>query len=88
MSDTVGLRELRQQASDIVRRIEEGQEVVVTVAGRPAARIVPVGKQRWRTGRELALLFSTPVDPAWQQEHAERSDVIDGSLRDPWHHQE
>src|SRR6266566_537840 len=39
----VGLRELRQNASDIVRRVEAGDTVTVTVSGRPAARIVPTG---------------------------------------------
>ncbi|NAZ83576.1 type II toxin-antitoxin system prevent-host-death family antitoxin, partial [Kineococcus sp. R8] len=27
---TVGLRELRQQASDLVRRVEAGEEVTIT----------------------------------------------------------
>ncbi|MCP2255258.1 prevent-host-death family protein [Prauserella aidingensis] len=41
-ADTVGLRELRQDASELVRRVEAGAEVTITVAGRPSARLVPV----------------------------------------------
>lgn len=54
MKDSVGLRELRQQASELVRRAEGGEEILVTVAGRPAARLGPFGRKRWRTGREIA----------------------------------
>lgn len=37
----VGLRELRQNASELVRRVESGEEIEITVAGRPGARLVP-----------------------------------------------
>jgi prevent-host-death family protein len=43
--DVVGLRELRQNASDIVRRVQAGDTVTVTVSGRPAARIIPAGRR-------------------------------------------
>lgn len=45
----VGLRELRQQASDLVRRVEAGEEVTITVAGRASARLVPDDTRSWRT---------------------------------------
>jgi prevent-host-death family protein len=38
----VGLRELRQPASELVRRVEAGEEITITVAGRPSARLVAV----------------------------------------------
>lgn len=84
MSQRVGLREMRQQASELVRRVEEGEEFVVTVAGRPAARLVPVRQMRWRKGHEIRDLFETAVDPDWSDEHSKRSDVIDDLPRDPW----
>lgn len=84
MRDAVGLRELRQQASDLVRRAEAGEEILVTVSGRPAAAIVPIRRERWRTGREIASLFAVPTDPGWPGEHASRSELIDDALRDPW----
>lgn len=39
----LGIRELRQQLPAAVRRAAAGDEVVVTVAGVPTARLVPLG---------------------------------------------
>lgn len=39
---TVGVRELRQRASDVLRRVENGETFEVTDRGRPVARIVPI----------------------------------------------
>jgi prevent-host-death family protein len=37
---TVGVRELKDQASSIIDRVEEGEAITVTKHGRPVARIV------------------------------------------------
>jgi prevent-host-death family protein len=76
----VGLRELRQQASELVRRVEAGEEVTITVAGRPSARLVPVVPRSWRTYTEVADLFDGPADPEWSADR----DRVDDVLRDPW----
>lgn len=76
----MGLRELRQDASDLVRRVEAGEEVTITVAGRAAARLVPVAPRRWRTHAELADLFDGPADSHWEADR----DGIDAALHDPW----
>ena len=39
---SITVRQLRNEVSDIVRRAESGEELTVTVNGRPAARIVPL----------------------------------------------
>lgn len=39
---TIGIRELRQHASQYVAMAANGQHIVVTNHGRPAARLVPV----------------------------------------------
>ncbi|MFV0494960.1 type II toxin-antitoxin system Phd/YefM family antitoxin [Mycobacterium sp.] len=77
---TVGLRELRQDASDLVRRVEGGEEITITVAGRPSARLVPANPRAWRRWTDAAELFAGPADPAW---HADR-DQIDHGIRDLW----
>ena len=77
---TVGLRELRQNASDLVRRAEAGEDVTITVAGRPSVRLVPVAPQRWRTWDEIAELFDGPDDTAWERDR----DLVDLALIDPW----
>jgi prevent-host-death family protein len=40
---TVGVRELRQNLSVWLRRVEEGESFVVTDRGRPVARLGPLG---------------------------------------------
>jgi prevent-host-death family protein len=77
---SVGLRELRQHASELVRRVEAGEEITVTVAGRPSARLVAASTRSWRRWDEIADLFGGPADPAWAQDR----DRIDQELRDPW----
>jgi prevent-host-death family protein len=37
---TVGIRELKDQASAIIDRVEDGEAITVTKRGRPVARIV------------------------------------------------
>jgi prevent-host-death family protein len=37
---TVGIRELKDRASSIIDRVEEGEAITVTKHGRPVARIV------------------------------------------------
>ena len=77
---TVGLRELRQDASDLVRRVEGGEEIDITVAGRLAARLVPASPQRWQRWSDIEGLFGGRADPAWDSDR----DLIDQSVTDPW----
>ena len=39
---TIGVRDLRQRASEYLREVECGGTVEVTARGRPVARLVPV----------------------------------------------
>lgn len=78
--EAVGLRELRQDASELVRRVEAGEEISITVAGRPAARLVPAAPRSWRRWTDIADLFDGPEDQAWAQDR----DEVDHDLRDPF----
>ena len=78
--EIVGLRELRQNASDLVRRVEEGAEITITVAGRPGARLVPASPRAWRHWDDVAEIFMGSVDPHWDEDRQ----AIDHELRDPW----
>lgn len=78
--DTVGLRELRQDASELVRRVENGEEIVITVSGRATARLVPARPSRWHRWAEVADLFDGPADPDWGSDRA----LLDETVRDPW----
>ena len=78
--DNVGLRELRQNASDLVRRAQAGEEIVITVSGRPSARLLPVVPVQWRRWDEVAELFHGPTDPDWARDR----ELLDDGLRNRW----
>lgn len=78
--ERVGLRELRQSASELVRRAEAGEEITITVSGRSSARLVPARPGPWRTWADLQELLSGPADDDWTRDR----DALDGALRDPW----
>jgi prevent-host-death family protein len=77
---TVGLRELRQDASAIVRRVQDGEEIDITVSGRLAARIVPASPKRWQRWGDVADVFAGRPDPEWERDR----DLIGQSVSDPW----
>ena len=76
----VGLRELRQNASDLVRRAQSGEVVEITVSGRLAARLVPAEPTRWKRWDDIADLFAGPADPDWERDR----DLLDQTPADPW----
>jgi len=43
MTDTVGIRELRQNLSKYIDRVKDGEAMVVTERGREVARLIPSG---------------------------------------------
>jgi prevent-host-death family protein len=75
----VGLREMRQNASELVRRAEAGEPVTITVAGRPAAVLGPVSPRTWRRWEEIADVFGTG-DDSWDDDR----ELVDQSIADPW----
>lgn len=78
---TVGLRELRQDASELVRRVENGEQIDITVSGRLAARLVPATPKTWRRWEDVADAFAAAQDDhAWQEDR----DLVDQSVADPW----
>ena len=78
--DTIGLRELRQDASELVRRVEGGEQIDITVAGRLAARLIPAAPKQWLTWSAIAELLTGPPDPDWEQDR----DLVDQSISNPW----
>lgn len=86
--DAIGLRELRQRASEIVRRVEAGESFVVTVSGRPAAVLSAPGRRTWRPWAEVADIFAAHNDVSWDADGdadwAADLSRLDASLRDPW----
>jgi prevent-host-death family protein len=77
---TVGLRELRQDASELVRCVENGERIEITVAGRPAALLIPAQPAYWQTWDAIADLFAGPADPDWERDR----ELIDQTPRNVW----
>ena len=71
---------MRQNASDLVRRAEAGEQLTITVSGRPAAVLGPVNPRAWRRWSDLAPLFTGPTDPEWAADR----DGLDHTAIDPW----
>jgi prevent-host-death family protein len=76
----VGLRELRQNASEVVRRVEAGESFTVTVSGRPAAQLVPAGGRRWRRYDQVADVLAGAGAPGLAADR----DELDHAVRDPF----
>lgn len=75
-----GLRELRQRASELVRRAEAGEVVTVTVSGRPVAELGPLRRTTWVSWSDLAELAGLPADTEWAVDR----DAVAHELIDPW----
>ena len=83
----VGLRELKQNPSEVITRAEAGTEFRVLRNGRPTNVVIhldTVAKKRWVSATALATAFAEiPADTSgWLEDH-ELSREND-TLRDPW----
>jgi prevent-host-death family protein len=61
-------RELRNHVSDVLRRVEAGEEMIVTVSGRPVATLTPIRRQRPRFLPATEVLSWAKADPAMLDE--------------------
>lgn len=77
---SVGVRELRQDASELLRRVEAGEAIDITVSGRLTARLMPVAPRQWLVWSEVADCFAGRADPDWDRDR----ELVDQSLDDPW----
>ena len=71
-------KELRNNVGAVLRRAEAGEELTITVAGRPVARLGPVERSRWVSGPKLAAIWATPAP------HADDIPDLAGDLVDPF----
>ncbi len=55
MRKTAGVVELKSRASEILREVKAGHEVVITDRGVPVARLVPLGDEERRSTRRTRL---------------------------------
>ncbi|MGH9069372.1 MAG: type II toxin-antitoxin system Phd/YefM family antitoxin [Acidimicrobiales bacterium] len=54
-------KQLRNQVGEVLRRVEAGETLTVTVAGRPVAELGPTRRRRWVSGAALASIWHGPA---------------------------
>lgn len=77
---TIPQKELRNNVGEVLRRAEAGEQMTITVAGRPVAELGPARTRRWVDTGDLRELWDLPADPGL----AEDLQAFDAELRDPW----
>lgn len=77
---TLPQKELRNQISEVLRRAEAGEEITITVSGRPVARLGPVRPREWVPSAQLDELWAAPADPSLAQD----LENLQGAPGDPW----
>ena len=76
--DDVSVRELRNHTADVLRRVEAGQRLRVTVDRRPVAELVPLPSRATWVPRQRVLQGLTQADAGLRKELAEAlPDTID-----------
>ena len=62
---SVASRELRNETRALLERVESGEEITITVNGRPVARLVPPDvRERWMSRAAfVALITNDQADP-------------------------
>jgi prevent-host-death family protein len=82
--DSVNMHEAKTQLSRLVARVEGGERILITRAGKPAAKLVPVQPQKpeklgprklggWEGKMEM------PSEAEWAQFKAEIADAVEES---------
>ncbi len=72
----VGVRELKNRATEIIRNVRENQaEYVVTYHGRPVAVLLPVDEAWLETEAKRAAEAVTPGDDVWVELEALRQEI-------------
>lgn len=59
--DAIPQKELRNQVGEVLRRVEAGESLLVTVAGRPVAQLSPAARRCWVSGDTLAGVWRGPA---------------------------
>jgi prevent-host-death family protein len=61
----VSSRDLRNHTAEVLRRVEAGERVRISVNRRPVAELVPLGRPVWASGAAIErILRESPADKA------------------------
>jgi len=79
MSD-VSSRDLRNHTADVLRRVEAGERVRISVNRRPVAELVPLARPSWTSGASMErVLQAASADAALMDDLA----AIRGQVVEP-----
>ncbi|MCL2482796.1 MAG: type II toxin-antitoxin system prevent-host-death family antitoxin [Propionibacteriaceae bacterium] len=81
MSVLIAQKELRNDIGSVLRRVEAGETMTVTVAGRPVAELRPASRRTWVTGPALRDVWSESAPPRGMEEDIAS---MNGELTDPF----
>jgi prevent-host-death family protein len=68
VADRVSVRELRNHTADVLRRVEAGARLEVTVDRRPVAELVPLARRESWVPRQRAVDALVQADPELREE--------------------
>ena len=78
--DVIPQKELRNHVGEVLRRVEAGETLTVTVSGSPVAELHPTGRRRWVSGAALARVWQGPVPRELEDDLARfDAEVVDPS---------
>jgi antitoxin (DNA-binding transcriptional repressor) of toxin-antitoxin stability system len=79
---SIGVRELKQNARQVMSQVEGGETFIVTVQGRVVGQFVPAARATWASAEQMMSVLDVPVDAGfWDDINAAR----DASVQDdPW----
>jgi len=77
---TIPQKELRNNVGQVLRRAEAGEQITITVSGRPVAVLGPAQTRQWVDTGDLRELWRLPPDATLAQELR----AFGAGLRDPW----
>ena len=77
---TIPQRELRNNVAEVLRRAEAGEDLTITVSGRPVAHLGPLERDPWVPAAQVRHVWDTPT-PIGFAEDLERLDI---GLVDPF----
>lgn len=77
---TVPQKELRNNVGEVLRRAEAGEDLTITVSGRPVAHLGPLDRSPWVPAARVRHIWDTPTPIGL----AEDLEQIDLGLVDPF----
>ena len=75
----VSSRDLRNHTADVLRRVEDGERIQITVDRRPVAELVPLPRRSTWVPRERLMARFVQADPGLRRDLA---DALDDAMDD------